>query len=239
VVDSAETAALALSSNNIFTRKCHREAFPDEIEKATTFLGDCIKALAEILNSDRLIEPMNDFLKKFDNKEMRAKLDSLVELRDALQDAGVVDVPTMNPFCYKVVLKVDMKAFLKGSGVGSLDSGLTPSPDPWLLGMKAAINAHFMLTKKKLVPACPSCNQESGEEDEDSQRFAQALSNWSTSDEWPPAFRNRIRDLASYQTPEEVAYVTESEDDVSVVTCDTQPFVELQPIWGATSSDKS
>ena len=226
VVDKAETAALALSSNNNFTLRCHREAFPDEIKKATTFLGDCIKALAEILDSDRLIEPMTNFLKEFDNKEMRAKLDSLVELRDALRDADGVDVPTMNPDCDKVVLKVDMKAFLELSGTGCLDSGLLPSPDPWLLGMKAAINAYFMHTKKKLVPACPSSNQES--EDEDSQPFAQVLSNLSSSYEWPPAFRNRIRDLASYQTPEEVAYVTESGDDISVVTCDS--FAEYSPV---------
>lgn len=43
--------------------------------------------------------------------------------------------------------------------------------------------------------------------------------------------------------PEEVAIVTESEDNVSVVTCDIlmsdQLFVELQLIWGATSIDKS
>jgi hypothetical protein len=217
VVDNAKTAALALSSNNNFTRKCHREAFPDEIEKATTFLGDCIKALAEILDSDRLIEPMNDFLQKFDNKEMCAKLDSLVELRDALRAAGGVDVPTVKPGCDKVVLKVDMKAFLQLSGARLLDSGLLPSPDPWLLGMKAAINAYFMLTKKKLVPAYPSSNQEN--EDEGSQALSWMFSNLSSSYEWPLAFRNRIRDVASYQTPAEVAYVTESEDDISVVTC--------------------
>lgn len=167
LVDNAKTATLALSSNNIFTHKYHREAFPDEIEKATTFLGDCIKALAEILDSNWLIEPMNDFLEKLDNKGMRAELDSLVELRDALRAAGVVDVPTMNPFCDKVVLKVDMKVFLEGSGVGSLDNGLLPSPDPLLLGMKAAINAYFMCTKKKLVPTCPSSNEEESEDEDE------------------------------------------------------------------------
>ena len=68
----------------------------------------------------------------------------------------------MNPDCDKVVLKVDMKAFLELSGTGCLDSGLLPSPDPWLLGMKAAINAYFMHTNKKLVPACPSSNKKRG-----------------------------------------------------------------------------
>jgi len=112
---------------------------PEEIQKATEFLGVCAKALGETLASDTLpISPMRDYLEeswdtKSDEKErnlLRDKLKTLENLKAELVNAGEITVPRANLLCNKVVLKIDMEAYMKISEIRTLDSGSFPYPDP-------------------------------------------------------------------------------------------------------------
>lgn len=75
---------------------------------------------------------------------MRDKLEGLKSLRSSLSGSGEVEVPTIKSnIAGKVVLKIEMKNYMEISGVNKLDSGFYPYTDPWLVGMKAAINIYF------------------------------------------------------------------------------------------------
>ena len=168
VANSARTYHVVNMNTGSCSTRFHREASIEDIRKATNFLGICIKALAQILasESNMLLGPMEEVLNKnYDGKrqkeiehcgQMRSKLDALEELRTyLLLKDGAVDVPTINANGGKAVLKIDMKEYMQNSGVTRLPSGDYPYPDPWLVGMKAAINVYFGHTKVKLHPACP------------------------------------------------------------------------------------
>jgi len=139
VADSYETYERVVMPRNPPTAKYHREALPQEIQKATEFLGVCAKALGETLASDTLpISPMRDYLEeswdtKSDEKErnlLRDKLKTLENLKAELVNAGEITVPRANLLCNKVVLKIDMEAYMKISEIRTLDSGSFPYPDP-------------------------------------------------------------------------------------------------------------
>lgn len=94
------------------------------------------------------------------------KLRALEELRDSLNEASTIDVPTLKAGCGKIVLKIDMKSYLEAPNIGPLKSTKEfPYPDPWLVGMKSAINAYYGHTNQKLLPACspPVANNDSNE----------------------------------------------------------------------------
>lgn len=102
---------------------------------------------------------------------MRAKLAELNTMRTAFLDAGTVDVPSLKPSRGKVVLKINMEAYLEMSGVAKVSSGCYPRPDPWLAGIKAAINIYFGRTGKKLLPACFSPRDAEDSDDDDEGDF--------------------------------------------------------------------
>ena len=128
-------------------------------------------ALSAILTDETiLIGPMRKFL---DNDSERipsgnlalmlSRLQELEELRDSLVD-GVAVPHLKEDWGGKIALKVDMASYLMPSGCDKLSSGEYPYPDPWLLGMKAAINTFYAFSGRKLLPSCLLCF----DDDEDS-----------------------------------------------------------------------
>jgi len=182
VADTAPTYDTLNINTGTRGSRLHRRASHEDITEATNFLGSCIKALAEILasESNMLLGPMEAFLddtlpdgeqtKESNNLRtlMREKLEALKRLRSSLLDVGNVEVPSINPNIGKEVLKIHMETYMKISGVGELSSGDYPYPDPWLVGMKAAINSYFGHTKVKLHPACQPTPHDEDSDDEDS-----------------------------------------------------------------------
>jgi hypothetical protein len=84
---------------------------------------------------------------------MREKLEVLQTLSNSLLESGEVEVPSIKPKrAAKAVLKIDMETYMKRCGVNTLPSGWYPYPDPWLVGMKAAINIYFGHKSVKLLP---------------------------------------------------------------------------------------
>jgi hypothetical protein len=101
---------------------------------------------------------------------MRDELKVLEQLKSSLLESGKVEVPSIKPNrAGKAVLKIDMKAYMENSGVNKLHSDSYPYPDPWLVGMKAAINIDFGHKNMKLHPACQTTpHDEDSSDDEDS-----------------------------------------------------------------------
>ena len=182
VADTSETYEFLGINRGRASMNIHRKASCDDITEATEFLGVCIKALAEILasESNMLLDPMEEFLKPCNGKKdkaemskpektiMREKLEVLKGLRSSLSESGEVEVPTVKPnIAGKVVLKIDMKKYMEESGVHKLDSGVYPYPDPWLVGMKAAINIYYGHKKLMLHPASRPTPDDEDSDDED------------------------------------------------------------------------
>jgi hypothetical protein len=238
VADTSETYRLINISRGTVSSTFHHEASCEDITEATKFLGICIKALAEILASDSnmLLDPMEEFLKACHDEEhkaesnelrkiMRDKLEVLQSLRTSLSGSGEVEVPTVKPnIAGKVVLKIDMKKYMEISGVNKMDSSVYPypDPDPWLVGMKAAINIYFGHKKVMLHPACqpPSHDDDSDEDSDDEDCWYLAAVHGSSPCATGAAQHISIQEEDFFLPVQDISFVSDDDDETSVITDD-------------------
>ena len=233
VANNAETYKnLSIINSGRFNEEVHLQASPEEIKKATDFLGISIKALAEILASEDniLLNPMENFLNesldvdhndqtKQSHVQMRNKLKELDKLRSNFAQNGTVEVPSIKKNREdKVVLKIDMKKYMETSGVTALrSSGLYPYPDPWLVGMKAAINIYYGHKQVKLHPACPSPTHDDDSDDEDCW-YIDAV--YGSSPCAIGAVQHNSIQGENVSLPQDISIVSYDDDDSSMVTDD-------------------
>jgi hypothetical protein len=163
-----------------------KEASIEDIDKATAFLGLCIKALAEELVSESVgdwlssIKATDDFIlleNLFSSTEastssdqassasirqvsshesngpqknflttFKKKVENLLQVREATKVSDLVTVPAVNASKPLKVLKVDLGLYFATTKAYGI-------PDPYLAGLKAAVNWSTMYDGK-LLPAC-------------------------------------------------------------------------------------
>lgn len=147
------------------------KATPEDIEKATEFVGQIIAALTDLIASDEndnFVDTMNEIIdvnpfrrgvffgKESEYQTAKIHLQNLKTLRTSLrtpENKGKGFIPT-KVISKKPLLKVNMEVWLQASNIDKSEDEAYYTVDPLLAGIKAGNGLYFAKTGTKLLPGC-------------------------------------------------------------------------------------